>query len=309
MESNNPYQGPSADVLVTQAGSGTVGQAQKRPVGNGGAWWAQAWQIVRQNKLMWALATFVFLLIFMAIGLITAFIPFIGTFIPTLFAPVFVVGLYFIAHRVREQNTFSFGDLFVGFSNQTGPLFMAGLAQIVAMLVFFVLIGILGALFFGSELMMMFSSFADPYAAPMMNPAFGVAKMILFGLVSLLLIIPYMAAIWFQVPLVFFGQRNAFAAMVESFTAVFRNFLAMLWYGIIGFLIFLVLGIAAAIIVGVITGVLGQGVISGILMFVFGVVMLLVMLVLMALYSATIYCSFRDIFELGEAAPRQPASV
>ena len=131
MDPNNPYQGPQAALLETpRPGEATVGSARRRPVGHGWLWWKRAWSLVATNWVLWCLAVLVFFAVILGISLLSLFVPVLGSFVPTLFLPVLAAGLFHLAWRRWGDDDFEFGDLFAGFSNRTGALFLAGLMQL-----------------------------------------------------------------------------------------------------------------------------------------------------------------------------------
>jgi uncharacterized membrane protein len=91
---------------------------------------------------------------------------------------------------------------------------------------------------------------------------------VLAPLIMLALLIPWMAAYWFAVPLIFFGEYGIGTALKSSLVACVRNILPLLWYSIIAL----------------------------VLMIVASIPFLLGWLVLMPLFAITYYVMFRDIF-------------
>jgi len=298
MESNNPYQGPTAELLETPLpGEVTVGIARRRPMSHGWLWWKRAWSLVAANWALWCLAVLVFFLVILGISLLSLFVPLLGSFVPTLFSPVLAAGLFHLAWRRWRDDEFEFGDLFAGFSNRTGPLFLAGLIQLLLQVAFTALLAALVLVLFGSEIAAFFSSaFGDATAAPAVPVGVGGVKMMLVALFAAALSLPYMALIWFQAPLVYFGERNGFKALGESLIAVLRNWLPMLWYSVVVMLVMLAVGGAIALLFVLASTVLGPG-ISGVLaMILLSVLALVAGLFLMAVMTVSVYASFRDIF-------------
>ncbi|HBL85983.1 MAG TPA: hypothetical protein DD399_02755, partial [Alcanivorax sp.] len=120
-------------------------------------------------------------------------------------------------------------------------------------------------------------------------------RMLLAGLLAAALFAPYLAMVWFQAPLVYFGRRNGFKALGESLVAVLRNWAPMLWLSVVTLL---VLGVwilifaaffmfAEALLAGV------SGILAVILL---GLLALVSGLFLMAVMMVSVYASFRDIF-------------
>jgi hypothetical protein len=175
-----------------------------------------------------------------------------------------------MAHRAWNGEAVEIGDLFAAFREKTAPLIILGVISLVVTVVLMVItFGVMFALV-GDEAMSMMDmqaggqSAVDPEA---MGQSFGMG-MVLSVLVMLALLIPWMAAYWFAVPLLFFTDKGVGAALKSSLVAVIRNILPMIWYGIVA----LVLSIVAAI------------------------PLLLGFLVLMPVLGITYYTMFRDIY-------------
>ncbi|MTI50084.1 MAG: hypothetical protein FH757_00495 [Alcanivorax sp.] len=298
MEPNNPYQGPQAALLETpRPGEATVGRARRRPVGHGWLWWKRAWSLAATNWVLWCLAVLVFFVMLGAISLVGLWVPRLGNYAPALVSPLLGAGLLHLAWRRWGDETFEFGDLFAGFSNRTGALFFAGLMQVLAQVAFTaVMVGVM-LVAFGSEVAAAFSTaYGGPVQETMNLPA-GMSglRMLLAGLLAAALFAPYLAMVWFQAPLVYFGRRNGFKALGESLVAVLRNWAPMLWLSVVTLL---VLGVwilifaaffmfAEALLAGV------SGILAVILL---GLLALVSGLFLMAVMMVSVYASFRDIF-------------
>lgn len=309
MEPNNPYQGPRAPV-VAQDDIAEVGRARARPLGHGWLWWKQAWRITVSNWGQWSLAVLVLMAVLMGISLSSLLVPLLGNLVPALLSPVFAAGVFDLAHRRWRGEAFEFGNLFAGFSHSTGQLFLTGVAQMAAQITFFVLIAVLVLLMFGSEIADLVSAGAlgEDIVAPPDLANTGMMRVALAGLIILALMLPYAAALWFQLPLVYLGKRKPFAALWESLVAVAINWLPMLWYGVIPLLLVLVLCVVAALYVGFVSLVLGQGVLAAILYGVLVLAGIVAMLFLMALCMVSIYTSFRDVFAMDEPSAKSTAA-
>ncbi len=308
MDPTNPYQGPASDPLPPGRPPESVGQARRRPAGHGWLWWKRAWRLTAANRVLWTLALLVFMAVLMGVSLVGLFVPVLGNFAPTLLGPVLSAGLMQLAWRRWHDEEFDFGELFVGFSRRTGPLFLAGLVQVGLQVLFTLLTVGVTLAFYGGEIAALFSASlgGDPLGAEAMAGmgAMGAVKMLLLGLVVLGLSIPYMALIWFQAPLVLFGERNGLAAIKESLVAVLRNWAPMLWYGLIPML---ALGVLAALVAGLLAL---AGMLFGpdsLAMMLVGLLMVLATLVvtlfLMAVATVSVYASFRDIFGVADDEP------
>ncbi len=309
MDPSNPYQGPVSDPLPPESTKEeVVGPARRRPLGHGWLWWKRAWRLTAANRVLWTLALLVFMAILTGVSLVGLFVPVLGNFAPTLLGPVLSAGLMQLAWRRWHDEEFDFGDLFVGFSRRTGPLFLAGLVQVGLQILFTLLTVVATLALYGGEIAALFSASlgGDPLGAEAMAGmgALSVFKMLLLGLVIAALSVPYMAQIWFQAPLVLFGERNGLVAIKESLVAVARNWLPMLWYGLIPLL---VLGVLVALVAGLLAL---AGMLFGpdsLAMMLLGLLLVLATLVvslfLMAVTTVSVYASFRDIFGVADDEP------
>jgi len=299
MDPNNPYQGPRAALLDTpRPGEETVGIARRRPVGHGWLWWKRAWSLVATNWVLWCLALLVFFAVILGISVLSLFVPLLGSFVPTLFSPVLAAGLFHLAWRRWGDNDFEFGDLFAGFSNRTGALFFAGLMQLLLQLAFTALTAALVWVAFGPQIAAFFSAAFGSALEPVPEISAGLdgVKMALTALLVMALSLPYMALIWFQAPLVYFGGRNGFKALGESLMAVLRNWLPMLWYGVVVTLVMLAVGGAFALLFVLAGTVLGQSISGALAMVLLSLAALVAGLFLLAVMTVSVYASFRDIF-------------
>lgn len=309
MDPNNPYQGPRAALLETpRPGASTVGVARRRPVGHGWLWWKRSWSLVATNWVLWCLALLVFFAVILGISLLSLFVPMLGSFVPTLFSPVLVAGLFHLAWRRWGDDEFEFGDLFAGFSNRTGALFFAGLMQLVLQLAFTAVVVGLILVAFGPEIAAIFSTaFGDAAQdVPAIPAGLDAMRMLLAGLVVTALSLPYMALIWFQAPLVYFGERNGFKALGESLMAVLRNWLPMLWYSVVVLLVMLAVGGAIALLFVLASTVLGAGISGALAMVLLSLLALVAGLFLMAVLTVSVYASFRDIFGVDDEPEATP---
>lgn len=292
MTPNNPLPSPPA------------GMARARPLRNGWLWWKQAWRLALNNWDLWSLAILVLLVIMAAINLASLLVPVVGSLVPALLTPVFAAGLFHIAQRRWRGEEFQFRDLFMGFSRRTGALLVAGVAQLLVQVAIIVVIGLVSLLLFGMEL---FDAQIAAYSfslggglPPLVVDDAVLIKGLLVSLVTLALVIPYMAALWFQVPLVYLAGRNPFVALWQSLRAVVINWLPMLWYGVIPLGVVLVLALLAGLLIALINMMLGEGVLAAILYGMVALVFSVGALFLSAVCVLSIFTAFQDIF-----APRE----
>jgi uncharacterized membrane protein len=265
--SENPYDQPQTEVAPSDTGALNVIEPRGRPVGQGWGWISRAWSLFTPAWGQWILAFLLLAIIMMAIQ----FVPLIGGLAAPIISPVFTAGFLYMAHRAWKGEAVEIGDLFVAFREKTAPLIILG---VISLVVTMVLMGIAAGVMFalvGDQAMSMMDMQAGGAASPAEIEAMGQNAgmgMIVSVLVMLALLIPWMAAYWFAVPLLFFTDRGVGAALKSSLLAVVRNILPMIWYGIIA----TVLSMIAAI------------------------PFFLGFLVLMPVLGITYYTMFRDIY-------------
>lgn len=259
----NPYSQPETEVAPASGGELPLDAPRSRPIGHGWSWISQAWSLFTPAWGQWILALLLLMIIMMAIQ----FIPFIGGLAGTLLGPVLGAGVLYMAHRAREGGGVEIADIFAGFRQQTGALVGLGAINLVVTIVIVaIMAGVMAATVDTSAL-----SGLDPdneeaaFEAMMTMMASGA---MLAPLIMLALLIPWMAAYWFAVPLIFFGEYGIGTALKSSLVACLRNILPLLWYSIIAF----------------------------VLMIVASIPFFLGWLVLIPLFAITYYVMFRDIF-------------
>ena len=259
----NPYSQPETEVAASTGGELQLGASRSRPIGHGWGWISQAWSLFTPAWGQWILALLLLMIIMMAIQ----FIPLIGGLAGALLGPVLGAGVLYMAHRAREGGGVEIADLFAGFRQQTGSLVGLGAINlVVTMLIFAVMAGIVAATMDTSALSEINPDNEEAAAEAVMSMMASGA--VLAPLIMLALLIPWMAAYWFAVPLIFFGEYGIGTALKSSLVACVRNILPLLWYSIIAL----------------------------VLMIVASIPFLLGWLVLMPLFAITYYVMFRDIF-------------
>jgi len=313
MEVNDPYRSPAPGPLPESAGL-PFGEGRRVPIGHGWWWLRDAWRIVGRNKALWALALLVLAVLLSILGLVSLFIPLIGNLALIVVAPVLCIGLFHIAHRRAAGQEFEFGDLFIGFSSKTGPLLMAGLAQMVLQVSYMMILFIVGISLLGSDLLHLFLagfSLNENGLEAMLMPDPGLSMMIktmIIGLVALALAVPYLSALLFQVPLVYFGDRQAFPALVESLKVTLSNSLPLFWSGVLAMVVMSLFALAVGVAAMLIEALFGYGLAGDLLLSLLFLLSLVVGLVLFSTGCVAVYVAFRDIFgQETEAvpAPRQ----
>lgn len=268
-EHDNPYRSPSVqvvDYLPADRTGSYQAPARKVPAGRGSAWVGEAWRLFKAQPALWFCA----FLIFVAVSFICNMIPFLGSLLSTLIAPMLSVGLLAFGRRQALTGEADLGELFAAFrSDKMGSLFILALiylalmiVMIIASVILFIVVaggaGVLSQMGSEAEIASVVSDIGGLWLA------LGV---LVFSSMTLLVL----AAYWFAPGLIFYGGLQPAAAMKESFDACLRNWLPMLVYSL------------------VLTGVFLLGAIP----------LFLGWLVVVPLAMATMYTSFEDLFGRG----------
>lgn len=240
-----------------------VPEARALPAGHALGWIQGGWRLFARAPGIWIGA----LVVFLVINIVLAFVPFIGGLITTLLGPVLMGGFMLGARKLDHGEDFQLGDLFAGFSANTGHLIAIGglyllgsilLALIAMALVIGPMISAAGGL--------------DPNSLQTQSPEALFATMApaisLTVLVILALMIPLIMAYWFAPALAMLDGLGPIAAMKLSFVGCVKNVLPFLIYGLIALVL---------IVVGMIPFLLG-------------------LLVVSPLLIASLYVSYREIF-------------
>jgi len=254
---------------IVAAATGTGG-GSPRPrgrtvnAGRGAAWWGEAWRLFAASPWIFIAIAVVFVVLMAALSLL----PVLGSIAGTVLAPVFAGGVFIGCRALDRGGELTMGHLFAGFAERFGPLVIVGLLYLAGtVVVAFVFIALMFGAVGATGISALLTS--DPVQAGVaMLAAFGMG-IVVAGLVAMLLGVPLLMAFWFAPALVVFHNDEPFAAMKASFGACLANLLPFLVYGLVG----LVLAILASIPLG-----LGW-------------------LVLAPVSMASIYTSYRDIFE------------
>ncbi len=249
-----------------QAPSGNVPVPRARPAGRGWSWIAEAWGLFKDSPIAWILALILFIAILMVLGLI----PVVGGIATTLIGPILTGGLMLGARAQDQGEGFRIQYLFAGFSTRTGPLVLLG--------VIFLLLGLLVALVMGVLFALMLGLGGSDVLAPgmLLSPAQAETWMstltILPVLVTLLLVIPVIMAMYFAPLLVALDGVEVIESLRLSLLGCLRNILPFLVSG----------GIAL------------------VLLFIGALPILLGWLVVVPVLSISVYTAYRDIFQQGD---------
>lgn len=263
-EPNNPYQAPQTNV-VPAAPQVDIGEPVRVPFTRGAGWIGEGFGLFARSWPIWLAITFVLF----CLNLVAGFIPFLGPLVAMVLGALFMGGIMLGCDALQRGEPLRFDHLFAGFSSQAMDLFIVGLLFLVGYIVAMVAAMVIG---FTVGFTPMFFMSPETMANGSAVGGFLVA-MLLVILIFMLLWLPVLMAYWFAPALVVLHKVSAIDAMVLSFKACLRNILPFLLYGIIAAVLFFI---------GMIPLMLGLLVVAPALM-------------------ASIYASYRDIFQVDAA--------
>lgn len=276
----NPYSAPKSDIRVQTSGDEPFTGPHSVPAGNGFAWVSKGVSLFLRSPISWILAA----LLYLIMNLIQI-IPFLGPFVFMLIVPHLVAGFLAGAKELDEDDIKpSAACIFKGFNLNGGPLVLVGLSLLGVSMI----IGVLMVIVMMISMGVGFMDFGDPAA---MSSAPSPEAILLPILIVLLLVIPISMCYWFAIPLVAFDDKNVFEAFGLSFRACMKNILPFLIYGLVLFLLYIILAVVAAIAIPQFAGP-GGGAAVIVLLVLFGIFMLC----LMPVGFASMYASYKDIF-------------
>ena len=230
------------------------GDSRTVPPGNAFEWLKQGWAMFIVNPGIWIAMMVIMIVIFLGLMIV----PLIGQLAANLLTPVLGAGMLVACQKVSNNEPIEIPDLFAGFKRNTGNLVMLGVLYMVAMLIIFAIVALLGGGSLAGGMMMGRSA----------GLGMAMGGMLLAMLLSLALSVPLFMAIWFAPALVLFNNMQPVPALKASFNACLKNMIPFLVYG----LITLVLCFFAALPIG------------------------LGFLVLGPVLAGSVYVSYRDIF-------------
>ncbi len=246
--------------------------AIRAEAGRGWAWIVEGWQLFAKSPGIWVVIT----LIYIAISMVLAIIPLIGTFAHALLNPVLVAGMLYGAATQARGEPLEIGHLFQGFRDQEriGPLLILGLLSIAAGVLMVIVLG----LFIGGSAAtgIVLESTGTPVPTEAMSSIVAVVGLMV-ALICMTIGLLVAMALFYGIPLVMLGRQNAWPAIQASIMASWINVLPFLVFG----LIYIVLAFVAVIPFG------------------------LGFLILGPVTIGAIYASYREVFE----EPTQPTGV
>jgi uncharacterized membrane protein len=239
------------------------------PAGHGLDWWTSGWRLFTAAPGAWLAITVVYIAIMFALSLV----PLLGQFAVSLIHPVLAGGIVLGCREQDRGGTLRVAHLFAGFSEKLGPLVILALLYFAGWLVIgFVAVGLVMTLIGGGALAAIASGDAMQAGYVLLSMMSMGALVVL--LVCALLVVPLLMAFWFAPPLIMLRGDEPVAAMLTSFRACLRNMLPFTVYGLIG-IVFIVIA---------------------------SLPLFLGLLVLIPVAAATVYTSYKDVFEAGPAS-------
>ncbi len=299
MQDHNPFSPPGARLAREPEASGVLLEPRGVPVSHGWRWIADGFALFRRSPGMWLLALLIFFAVLIALttgmsmGMMAYFLAggllqagaeppdvsrwsqlplglavfmFVMSVLVQVATAAMQGGLMCAARSVDTTGELDLGQVFCGLRpSRLGRLALGGGLYAVAY------VGLQIAVEAGYEAWVRslgLESLADLGATPVQAALMS----ILPDLTALALALPLMMAIFYFPALVVFHEVSVPAGFRMSFVACLRNVLPLFWYGIVAMLL-LILGMLP---------------------------LLLGLLVVMPVLVASVYCSYRDIFEYGE---------
>lgn len=195
------------------------------PLSHGYRWIRTAFDMYRHHPLMWIGYSVTIVLIGAAMSLV----PFAGTLVFQLIAPVFNGGLMLACKAQQRGETLTFNQLFSAFNSHGARLVTIGGIYMTGMLIAFTL----PALFSNDPLIhaLLYSTHTTtPPPLATLHPSFAAALVLLFSLTLFTLML---MAYWFAPALVVLADFQALEAMKLSLSTCTANFAPFLLYGIL----------------------------------------------------------------------------
>lgn len=233
------------------------------PAGRGAAWLFEGFSMFQKDWLTWIGIT----VIFFVLTIVVSIIPF-GSFLFNLVIFAFLGGLMLGCREIDKEGDFSVGHLFAGFSENFGQYVLLGVIYSVGVLVIVILMLIMMFVMLGG-----FAFITDLQSGQLDNLVQYSVTILIVALVAMLLYVPLIMAFWFTPALVALGNLDAIDAIKASFSGCLANVVPYLLYGVVAMLLSLLASIP----------------------------FFLGWLILCPMLLASIYISYRDIYESGDS--------
>ena len=259
------------------------------PAGRGAAWLFEGFTMFQKDWAAWIGVTVIFFVLSIAANLVP-----LGGFLFNLVIFVFAGGLMLGCREIDRGGEFTVSHLFAGFSDNLGQYILLGVIYSVGTVVIFILTLILMFVMLGG-----FSFIADIQSGQFDKLLQYSATILIVILVALLLSLPLIMAFWFAPALVALGRLEAIEAIKQSYSGCMVNVVSFLAYGIVGLIISVFVVILPILGFVILPPIIGKVLSTLVLIFLLGIGLLL----LFSMTIASIYISYRDIFESGTSEP------
>jgi uncharacterized membrane protein len=192
--------------------------------GRGVEWWSSAWQLLfnRGAAGVWIVVCLIAIVIYAALHLV----PLFGTIAAQIAAFLFSGGLMAAARKTDEGTAVAVGDLFGGFGPKLGALTIGAVLLLVATLLVFGALTIVGG---GALLGALFGSVTGNLALL----AGAGATWLLLLLAALLLMVPVGMAAWLAPALIVLREQPPVEALKASLAACWANLGPLTVYGLL----------------------------------------------------------------------------
>ena len=228
---------------------------------HGWQWIVDGFQLFKRSPVIWIALFFIYLLIGMALSLI----PVVGPIVLNLLAPVFIAGFMFGCRALDIDDELEINHLFAGFKQHTAQLVTVGGLYLAGIIV------VVGIMFAGTDNTVLRAMFSGERLSQQQAEAALSNGFALTALLGAFFMVPLIMAYWFAPVLVAFHGFSALDAMKQSFKASLRNIMPFFVYSLISMLLLLIAAIP-----------FGLG-----------------LLVMIPTMTASLYVSYKDIFEVG----------
>lgn len=236
--------------------------------GQGWQWLVDGFALFRKNPLIWV----VLCAILVAISYALIKIPFLGLVL-NLILPVFVGGLMLGCQSLQDGGELEIAHLFAGFKKNTNALIALGGVNLVGL----ILIAFVVALIGGEALKAVLASSQGNLDMATLT-TYG-NQILLALLIGLALYVPLAMALWLSPVLVALHDTKAMVALKLSFIACLKNILPFLVYGVILFIL--------QVIIALMLGIMNISLSSR---------LMIALAVMLPVLIPTLYISFKDIF-------------
>jgi len=235
-------------------------EARRVAAGNGWQWISSGFALFKASPVIWIALFFIYLLIGMGLSIV----PVVGPVVLNLLAPVFMAGFMMGCRAIEMGEELEINHLFAGFKQNTAQLITVGGIYLAGIII---VVGVVFMMMGGAALGGLFSGHAPDDAAAAAAASGG---MLMALLVVMAVILPLIMAYWFAPTLVVFHDMKATDAMKLSFSACLQNLVPFTVYSLISMVLMLLAMIP-----------LGLG-----------------LLVMIPTMTASLYVSYRDIFDI-----------